>query len=267
MSYTDARRKEFLEDALAEDRFDRAVGRVTRAWTRALGGLGDITGFRNVAMYRPDGWVESYTGEKVATISDFAMDPANAKMWTRAVDESYVKSIANGLAAQSLARAELLLDSASIVFAHSVMEEALVAYLESGSLAKPDVWAADLASKKLSYSEVSTKEIEVLTAELTADHLQQIERRSLVEKARIFMARFPPPAREPNETSSYVYDEVNLEFLDRQRTAIVHGEGLAGPEADWDARMFYLLRTVTWWIACLNETTGLRIDPTKVGSS
>lgn len=267
MSYTDQRKNEWLEDAISEHRFRLAEKRMTKAWLRATGGLGEIYTLREVTMQRPYGWEQAYIHTKINEFRGFATDPANAQMWVHPVTSDRIDELAATMAQSALRKADFLIDSASIVFAHSIIEEALVAFLECGALAMPEVWAGDLSAKRISFDEIRLKSLDRLHLEVLVEHLQQLERKSLRDKAKIFMARFPPPDSNQSLSLDYCYDELQLDQLDARRTAIIHGEGLTERVVDWNSESYYWSMTLLYWVSCLNNTAHLRIDPSAVGVS
>jgi hypothetical protein len=126
--------------------------------------------------------------------SDASGDDATRQWFTKALTD------------QAISNAVWSIDAASLVFAHSVLDELLADYVQLSALVSRDYWNERIAKKKVPIPEIRAEGYECVTQTLINQELETLRRNaSLLEKATILMAICKP--KSGSHSDGYLYDE------------------------------------------------------------
>lgn len=113
-----------------------------------------------------------------------------------------------GMTQGALASARSAIDAASLVFAHSVLDDCAWSYLSVCSLAKPADWEPIIAEKKASFAEFSGEPQNLIREEMIRAKLDELERDPLLMRSTYCSAsvRHPKGTRQSATMHTTVTD-------------------------------------------------------------
>jgi hypothetical protein len=160
----------------------------------------------------------------------------------------------------TVSQAQIAVDAASIVFAHSVLDGAAFDYCRVTALVAPRDWESVIDQRQIRLSDVRGSDYEQILREKLGEFFEQLERESLLKKADHLFARCKPPANW-SPMHGYVYDRDRLIKLDDYRQQVIHGNGPVQGIADADEEVDYLMRMVLFFQGLVNLRYGLTLNP------
>jgi hypothetical protein len=154
-------------------------------------------------------------------------------------------------------------DSASLVFAHTVLEDGINCYLGITSHFATDFWKDWVKKRQFDLEAVLKHGLDDVVGKIIRKEIWSVRRNeSLVKKANLLLAICKPPANDPFCT----FDEAQLQAIDKLRQDIVHGDLLGSEIAEIDTNLAYLRNMWMYFFRMMHETFGLRIDTTVLTS-
>ncbi len=153
----------------------------------------------------------------------------------------------------------LNVDAASLIFAHSVLDDAALQFCRVTAEASPNMWERFVREKKISLKEVRNSTYESLFRQKLDDYFNKLERESLMAKVQKMFEVCQPDANF-RPIREFSYDKSRLESLDKLRHDIVHGTGpVAGlPNGDDDIR--FMQSCLSYLMMLVHERFGVQID-------
>lgn len=229
-----------------------------KTFFRAVSNLGTIASFRRVVA----GTLPAAEPATYAWALRFLSDPSSKRLFLEPdrIGPLDLEAIARHATDRSLKNARAVTDAATIVFAHSVVDDAAYQYGSVSALAEPDDWANDISGRKVSFGQVKLKGVDFVSQDLLAAHLKQLEREPLMDKMEALFKRCRPTSDVIN-TSQFKYSPERLAELDSLRHKIVHGEGVSESIPTIDKDLDYLAQTTMMMFFMVSHRYGFKIDP------
>jgi hypothetical protein len=163
------------------------------------------------------------------------------------------------LTEQTMKNASYSVDAASLVFAHTVLEDGINSYLGITSHLAPDFWKDWVKKKQFDLDAVKKHGLDDVVGNTIRKEIWSIRRnQSLVKKAKLLLAICKPSTPDPD----YTFNEEKVKAIDKLRQDIVHGDLLSNEIADIDEKLSCLRNTWMYFFKMMHETFGLRIDTT-----
>ncbi len=215
----------------ANDRFTRGFHRLTTGWV-------NLRAFREVAELGLPLAAPSLESRRQQDVQYLMQTPDWPNVLKRP-EEFQKRGGANGMASQmtafSLKSAPASVDAASLVFAHSFVDAALMDFLYVTSIACPKDWEQFLDCKKQwTVAEVRQSGYELLFSGLLDSELRNMERNSSLPTKGEKLRQLCRP--EESWTLPCQYDKSELSRIDELRHSIVHrdplGEGVPSIATD-----------------------------------
>lgn len=154
---------------------------------------------------------------------------------------------------------EKSVDAASLIFAHSVLDGVALDYCKATAMVSPVSWEQFLDKKQVAMQEIRGKTYESLLKTKVEEHLQALDRESLLAKVeRLFALCKPPEGYDP--IRDYKYDRDRLLALDRNRHTVIHKLNLENPLPGGDEDISFFMSTANYLMAMIAERFDLRID-------
>jgi hypothetical protein len=179
----------------------------------------------------------------------------------------FFESVTKGMIAQSVTAFESVLDAASLVFAHSVLDGAAFDWCKVCARAGPEDLMQYVAKKTFSLAEISAAaNYEELRDDAIAKYVDDLGKESLLKKLDILFALCRPP-RGFVGIEKYHYDRERIRRLDNLRHDYVHRGtlGVRLPRGDDD--IWYLWKTTNFLLPLVSQRYSIRIDPNQfIGS-
>src|SRR5580704_9986572 len=163
------------------------------------------------------------------------------------------------LTEQTMRNASYSVDAASLVFAHTVLEDGINSYLGITSYLGLAFWKDWVKNKQFDLEAVVEHGLDEVVGKIIRKEIWSIRRNeSLVKKANLLLAICKPSAPDPY----YAFDQEKVKAIDKLRQDIVHGELLGSEIADTDEKLSCLRNTWLYFFKLMHNTFGLRIDTT-----
>lgn len=170
------------------------------------------------------------------------------------------EKLSRQLTETTVGQAQIAVDAASIVFAHSVLDAAALDYCRVTALAAPGDWESVIDQRQVKLSDLRGANYEQILRKKLDEFFEQLEWESLLKKADYLLARCKP-APNWSPMNDYIYERDRLKRLDDYRHEVIHGtgplQGIAAAEEEVD----YLTRTVLFFLGLVNLRYGLQLDP------
>ena len=227
-----------------------------------------VLSFRIVASYGV-----RYAVRKVeANSSDFAKklcsDPEFEGLFTNR--SSFFENIGgvDGLAGLMTARTvedfEKAVDAASLVFTHSILDDASLGYCRVAAIVSPQDWEKFVIKKQISLEDVKSVKAssfeEILKNKVFEYIDKDLENQSLLFKVDRLYEICQPPT-DFSGIKDYKFDRDHLKKLDDLRHDIVHGEGPVKKLPNGERDIEYLQKTTIHLLTLVNFKYDVKINP------
>jgi hypothetical protein len=137
----------------------------------------------------------------------------------RALDTPELKDQIKSICDNTVAGCLIPLDSAIIVFAHSLLDVVLQECLQVSVQTKRSDWLEYLQERKVKLSEIVAKDLKTIQDEILSQHLAALSRESLLKRSDILHSISRPA---DSSLSKDVFTRHQLEHIDNIRHSIVH---------------------------------------------
>lgn len=240
----------------AETLFSETHGRTVRAWST-------VSIFRQVVQAGLAAAKQEKAKEAESLYDRVISDPDYMKLVTDV--EGFRKAMPKEKfvefgVKQSAETAANLLNAATILFGHSMVDGSAFDYCCVTALHAPNDWEPELSNKQVPLSLVRELPIEEILRRKLDDALKDLEMKSLRDKIDRLHARCQPK-KGWSPIHGYVFDLARIERLDLLRQNIVHGDALGQPIEDALGEFEYMNRTCWYFMGLVNMRYGLRLDP------
>jgi hypothetical protein len=143
-------------------------------------------------------------------------------------------------------------DAASLVFAHSILDDCAWSFCRVCALANPHDWEYLIDTRKIDFATLREKTADTIREELIGARLNQLERESLLTKVDLLFRLCPPPkAFAP--IRNYSFDRDRLERIDGDRHRIIHSGGFTGNLMTIDEDLDFVSTTVLYLMALVEQ--------------
>ncbi len=151
-----------------------------------------------------------------------------------------------------------IVDMTSLVFAHSILDNAAFGFCKATALACPADWEVFIKHKQFSLDEFKEHTYDDLLFEKLTYYLQNFEKESMLKKIdRLFQICKPPKDYSP--ITDYSFDRVRLENLDSIRHEAVHGSGPIPVMPEGDGDILYFMQTSAFLMSLVNYQYDLKL--------
>jgi hypothetical protein len=255
------------EEELKQARLIAAGRSATVQFHRSLAAWNSVHTFRWMgqlglpAAKKRAAWQHQQTMREVATEAEYA------KIFTvdRSVlaERGFFDEVAVQMTELAANTFESSLDAASLIFAHSVLDNSVLEWLRICWLAAPDDVLHLVEQRRFSLAEMRDAGFAELRSSAIGAYLEQLERESLLKKLDAIMS-VCKPGEGVRAPLRYRYDRKRIEALDNLRHNYVHGDPaiMRLPEGDDD--IAYLRQTDMFMLSLVNWRFDVRIDPTML---
>jgi len=150
-------------------------------------------------------------------------------------------------------------DAASLVFAHSVLDDAALQYCRVTAMVSPSSWEQFVIDRKITLSEAKNENYQSLLQQNIERHLNNLEKESLMVKIHKLFA-VCKPSRDYRPIRRFSFDSSRLQDLDTLRHSIIHQTGPVQklPKGEDDIRFMQLCGL--YMVNLVNARFGVQID-------
>lgn len=174
-----------------------------------------------------------------------------------------VEALGSKMAQDQLKNYKASVDAASLIFAHSILDNAVWNYCKCCALVSHIDWQKFVTGKKFTLDEILQESKDELLARKVNEYVESLDRESIIAKAqKLFEICQPPAGFSP--LHNYNYDNERLKLLDDLRHEIIHKSTSVPvlPSGDDDIR--FLQNTANYYMAVVNEKYKLKLDPSHI---
>jgi len=154
-------------------------------------------------------------------------------------------------------------DAASLIFAHSIMDDAALNYCRCCALVNSNDWEKFVEKKQFSLEDIKKFSVDEMFSKKIHEYIDSLDRESLPLKAdRLLNICKPPAGFSPLD--NYVYDRDRLVELDKMRHEIVHKSSSVPMLPSGDKDIWFLQQTTNFFMALVNSKYELKINATHM---
>ncbi|MGD0399403.1 MAG: hypothetical protein ABSC04_10865 [Syntrophobacteraceae bacterium] len=172
-----------------------------------------------------------------------------------------IEGLTKMLSSQNIESYKAVVDATCLVFAHSVLDGAVLDYCRVCSLLAPCDWVHLIAGKKISVREIRDATLEEITTREVASYVDSLDRASLLHKLDRLFQVCHPPSTIGVLTKPYSYDRDRISAIDDTRHEIIHKSGPIAPIPTIEGDIEYLMDTNTFLMSIVNSKYNVRFDP------
>ena len=234
----------------------------TRIFVRLNNGWANINAMREIAEAGVPLATEIVDARHKSFVDSLVSDGLMTKLIKGMVDGSDLSNTARwlrtSLTEQTLKNASCSVDAASLVFAHTVLDDAVTSFLEITCEVAVEFWRRRAAQKKVELGKLLEMSVEEVTRQAVQNEFRAMSRESLLKRADLLHGvciDFSAPM------GSYKYDRATLVRIDKVRQDIVHGEVLGKEIVRIENDLEYLRRTWDYFFMAMHRSFGLQLDP------
>lgn len=151
-------------------------------------------------------------------------------------------------------------DAASLVFAHSILDDATLGYCRVTAIISPKDWEQLILNKETSLKEVKSKGIEEIIKTRLKEYIESLERERLLSKVELLFKLCRPP-RGFSRIANYKYDRDRLKELNNLRNSIVHGDGPIKKLPNGEEDIEFLFKTTLHLMTLITYRYGVEVNP------
>lgn len=175
-----------------------------------------------------------------------------------------IENFADLLAQKQIESYRKVIDTSSIILAHSALDAAAFDYFLVVEIVAP---IQDLEKfvirKQISLEDLKESCYDELMKQKIHKFIIELERKSLLEKIdKLFQICQPPPKFSP--IRGYVYNDKKIEDLDNLRHEIVHGSEIDSTLPSCNDDIKYMQDTANFIMALVSNKYKIKIDPTAL---
>jgi hypothetical protein len=194
----------------------------------AMRQFGTIRAARKAALVALSSASSSLEQEALNAIQIFAVDPKLREYFRPGTVTTEKLGGWNGISQKMVSyqksSVQVVLDAASLVFAHSVFDAALLDCCRSAAMACPSDWECFVKKRQFTVGDLKGQSYEDILQAAIESELRKLYRDSALAKVdRILALCRPGSAILASE--GYVFDRDRLVAIDAMRHDIVHGKG------------------------------------------
>jgi hypothetical protein len=230
----------------------------TEVYNRMLEGWHEVWSFREVSMVGLQvGWPH-VVSLKEKFLKDLASGPDFQQIVRNPEEFAKIgfQELASRTARMSVGAAKTAVDSASLIFIHSIVDAGAVGLLRAISAVDPSGWERFLDDKKLAVSDVRKQGYEALYFDLLASELNNIERSFSLPKKADRLHHFCQPE---SGWGLWPYNRDELCRIDKLRHDIIHGDKLGKEIPTIEKDLDFMQNAGSYFLNIVGRRYGLRI--------
>jgi hypothetical protein len=175
-------------------------------------------------------------------------------------DDDTKNLLRTAMTAGVMTSAKAAIDAASLVFAHSVLDDSAWSYLRVCAIACPADWEPIIAEKKVSFADLG-RSLDAIRHDMIREKIERMERESLLKKVDLLFQLCRPP-KDYAPVNDYVYDRGRLEKIDDARNGIIHKDGIGKALDDIEDDLDFIRKTANYLLALVNRRYGVQVVAT-----
>lgn len=161
--------------------------------------------------------------------------------------------------------AQYTVESSILILSHTLLDTTLLELCRFSTVYHPERWDEDINEKTVKFEAVQSSDIHQIRQQILCKKIEELERKSLIEKADVLYKRCKPEANFCSTIhNEYVYDRDKLKMYDEQRHDIVHGRFNPTQQIkDFDNLLLFVEQTGMHFIIMICEYYNTKISSSK----
>ena len=235
----------------------------TETFMRSIKGFGVISSFRRIASLSTKSSVNQIHDDWRVIMDALLTDPDYKGILVpidpHAPKVPNLSRIASLAAELELDNFGLAVDAASLVFAHSILDDAALQFCRVTSIVSPSSWEPFVVNKTVRLEEVRNENYQSLLTAKIEDSLKKLERESILTKFdKVFQICRPQADFKP--IKGFSFDRSRLADLDRLRNAIIHETGPVQRLPKGDDDLHFMKMCSVYLMTLVNHCFGVKMD-------
>jgi hypothetical protein len=163
-----------------------------------------------------------------------------------------------GATLDTIDNAHVAADAACIVFAHSLIDGAVLDYCRVSAMLNVDDWASEVLTEKITLQQARSTDLDVLLREAVDAYMQRLANKSLLTKIETLQTVCKPGSTEIRK--GYRFDRARIRAIDDLRIAVIHTDAFGEriPAAGDD--LAYLWETSLYLSQLITHRYGLLLS-------
>lgn len=173
-----------------------------------------------------------------------------------------IRALVTEITTETMANeAQMATDSAALVFAHSILDDAVTQYIRIAATLSPHDWESAPAEKRLSLSDYKRfGSYELALRSMLEKYLAELNGKALITRIKLLNQKCQPMPAEASALTGYKLDLERLAAVDKRRQDIIHRLNLRSSFRDIDADIVYLHNTCHYLGALVSYKYGVTMD-------
>jgi hypothetical protein len=177
---------------------------------------------------------------------------------TSGIGEQISSTLVNMTITQALAGAE----AASLIFAHTILDDLATSILDFLAAAAPDQWEEEVKDKKIALKDIKGRSFSDLQEQLLRDYVIQLsEDKSLPKRIGLVFKKAKASRKLINEFS---YDESRMEQLDALRHSFIHKDALGRRIPSIDVDLQFMYRSGMAMLVAVSQHFSIQANPLRM---
>ena len=173
--------------------------------------------------------------------------------------------VAERLCSHLISSAQYTVESSMLILSHTLLDTTLLELCKFSTVYHPERWDEDINEKTVKFEAVMSNDIQQIRQQILHKKIEELDRKSLVEKADVLYKRCKPEANFCKTIhDEYLYDRERLKTYDEQRHDIVHGRFNPTHQiADFENLLLFAELTGMHFIFMICKYYNTKISPSK----
>jgi hypothetical protein len=164
-----------------------------------------------------------------------------------------------GATLDTIHNAHAAAEAACIVFAHSMIDAAVLDYCRVSAMSNIEDWSPEVIADKITLQQARSNELDVLLCAAVEAYMKKLANKSLLTKIEILQNVCKPGNVEIRK--GYRFDSGRVRAIDSLRIAIIHNDAFGKRIETTGDDLAYLWETNLYLSQLITYRYGLRIGP------
>lgn len=170
------------------------------------------------------------------------------------------EQVADQAAKRSIDNALNVVDTASLIFGHSLLDCLINVYIEIIEIVDQDVLVDRVKDAQVKLSSILDGDVQQIIQRRVAAHVKGLQRESIIKRCD-FLHEICQPSDDATRMGEYKFDRDRLRQLDDSRHAIIHEPNILGRTETIRDDLDFLLRTGMYFLKIMHYKYDLKIIP------
>jgi hypothetical protein len=154
-------------------------------------------------------------------------------------------------------------DAASLVFAHSILDDLATECCRVSAAADPEDWRTAIRERRVRIGDLGERTVEQLIDCIMAEFLDQFGKEALLKRLDVLNMKCQPAPRWSFAGQEYRFDRDRLERLDQERQSVIHRVQIEQVRVGIEDDLGFLMATCFYLIFMVANRYALDVDPIR----